>query len=137
MLKLMILARPFAEDETRGFRVDVPVGEEGLDERRVPGEVGQDAELDLGIIGGEEDVAFVGHEGPAESCSPSPARGDVLEVGFARGQPAGRSHGLIVGRVDAARRRIDKLRQGIGVGGFELGHLPVVEDVARQGMDGG
>ena len=33
--------------------------------------------------------------------------------------------------------RVDELGQGVGVGGLELGHLPVIEDVAGQGMDGG
>ena len=110
MLKLMILARRrallaggLAEDEPGRLLVDVPVPEEGLDERRVLREVGQDAELDLGIVGGQEDVALVRDEGPAEARPPRPPGRDVLEVGVARGQPSRRGHGLVVGGVDAAR----------------------------------
>ena len=60
-----------------GGGVDVFVVEEGLDHGLVLGDVGEDAELDLGVVGGEEDVALLlGYEGFANELAALGADGD-------------------------------------------------------------
>ncbi len=68
--------------------MDVLVALEGVDERRVLGDVGHDPQLDLRVIRGQEvrvgaDVA--GHECPAHLLAEGRADGDVLQVWVARG----------------------------------------------------
>ena len=68
-----LFAGGLAEDEPGRLLVDVAVGEERFDQGRVARKVGQDAELDLGIVRGQQDVALVRDEGPAEAGAPRPA----------------------------------------------------------------
>jgi hypothetical protein len=101
--------------------MDVLSGGEGLQEGWVSGQVGQDAEFDLGIVCREEPPAWRGDEGLADSPSLYGADGDVLEVGVAARQPSRRRAGLVVGGVDPSRPGMNQERQGVDVGGFQLG----------------
>ena len=118
-----------AEDPRGRLLVDVPVLEEGLDEGRVVREMGQDPELDLRVVGRKKRRALLRDEGPPEALAELPAGRDILEVGVARGKPSRRGDRLVVGGVDPARLGVDELGQGVGVGGLQLGRLPVFEDV--------
>ncbi len=75
--------------------VDVLPFEEGLDERGVARQMGEDAELDLGVVGGDEDMAGVGDEGLADVAADLGADGDVLEVGVAGAEAPGGGDGLV------------------------------------------
>ena len=57
---------------------------------------------------------------------------DVLQVRLGRGQPAGRGRGQRIGGVDAPGLGMDVAGQRVGVGRFQLGQLPPVDDLARQ-----
>ncbi len=58
-------------------------------------------------------------------------------LGSLRAEPAGRGHGLIERRVNAAGLRMDHRRQRIDVGALELGVLPVLDDLRRQRVHAG
>ena len=100
MPKLTALARPrcslgdllerHAEDLGGDELVNVAVlGERGL-QGLVAAEVGEHAELDLRVVGGEQHVVGVaGHEGRADLPAELGADGDVLQVRVARREPAG------------------------------------------------
>ncbi len=121
-----------AEDLARGAVVDVLALHERVDERRVLREVGEDAQLDLAVVGGEEQAPRLGHERLADAPSLRGPDRDVLQVRVGRGEPARRRDGLVEGRVDAAGLRVDHLRQGVDVRRLELLDLPVLEDEPRQ-----
>ena len=58
---------------------------EGLD----VGDVGEQAQLDLRVVDGEQLVALLGHEGAADLAALLGAHRDVLQIGIGRGEPAG------------------------------------------------
>ena len=96
--------REETEDLGGGPGVDVLVLGKGVAEDRVAGEVGQDPEFDLGIVGGEDEAPLPGDEGPADLPPLLGPDRDVLEVRLRRGEPAGGGHRLVVGGVDPAGR---------------------------------
>jgi hypothetical protein len=98
--------------------ISSPLGE-GVEQALVPGQVGHDAQLDLGVVRRHQLVAGFGHEGLADAPPFGAADGDVLQVGVGRRQPAGGGHGLVVGGVDAPVL-VDHQRQLVGIGGLEL-----------------
>ena len=103
-----------AEDARRGGAVDVLVFFEGLDERRVPGEVRQDPQLDLGVVRDDEPEARRRDEGLPDLAPGGRADRDVLEVGIRGREPARRRDVLaergmdatfLVGRAEAGHPR--------------------------------
>src|SRR5205814_1084707 len=73
--------------------VDVLSLVEGLDEGRVAGEVGQETQLDLRVVGGDEHASGRCDERLTDFTPNLRADGDVLEVGVAAGQSPRRGHG--------------------------------------------
>ena len=112
--------------------MDVLAGPEGLDQTRVRRVVGQDAQLHLGVVCGEQDGPFGRHEGLADANALLGADRDVLHVRIRRGEAAGGGAGLVEGGVDAAGRRVDQRRQRVDVGVLELGQAAVREDPRRE-----
>ena len=55
-----------------------------------------------------------------------------MQVGIGRGEAAGVGAGLHIGGMDAARFGVDVVLKRVGVGRFELGQLPPVEDAGGQ-----
>src|SRR6266850_2895355 len=109
-----------AEDDGRSLAVNVPALLEGFDERRVAREMGQESQLDLGVVGREQHRAGRSDEGAANGLAARGAHGDILQVRIGRRQPARGRPGLIEARVDAPGQRVDVSRQRIHVGGLEL-----------------
>jgi hypothetical protein len=60
--------------------MDVLATGERLAQLRLAGDMGQDAELHLRVVGGEEPVALLGDEGRADLAAELRANGDRLEV---------------------------------------------------------
>ena len=112
------------EHLARGAVVDVLAAAEGVDQRLVLGEVREDPQLDLAVVGGEQHVPRFGHEGLADAPALRGADGDVLQVRVADGEPAGGGDGLVERRVDAAGLEDRRARQGVDVGGLELLDAP-------------
>ena len=126
------LVRRHAEDLGSRRLVDVPVLGEGPQQALVPGEVRHDAQLDLRVVGRDQQVILRGHESLPDPPSLGRANRDVLEIRVGRRKPAGRGDGLVIGRVDAAGARVHLRGQLLGIGRAQLRETPVVEDDARQ-----
>ena len=108
------VGRILVEDAGRGLAVDVGAAREGVLEVLVARHVGQDPQLDLGVVGGEEHpIGIAGDEGAPDPPAELGPDGDVLEIRVGRGQPAGRCDRLVERRVEAAvggeqrRQRLD------------------------------
>src|SRR6266545_1068585 len=69
-----------AEDDRRGLAVNVPALLEGFDERRVAREMGQESQLNLGVVGREQHRAGRSDEGAANGLAARGAHRDVLQV---------------------------------------------------------
>ena len=107
--------------------MDVETFVEGFAQLRDVGDVRQDAQLDLAVVGGDELLAGRGDERRADLAPFLGADGDVLQVRLRRGEPAGRRGAERVGSMDAARAAVHVARQRVGVGGAQLGELPPLE----------
>ena len=90
------------------------------------------AQLDLVVVGREDDMPGRGDEGVADAAAHLRADGDVLEVGVGGGEPAGGGNRHGIAGVDAAGFGVDLLLQRLGVGGAELLHLAPVEQGLRE-----
>ena len=121
------LAHGHAEDLGGRDGVDVLAAEEGLPHDVVMGDVGQHAQLDLGIVGVEEDTAVARHEAAPDLGTQLLPHGDVLHVGIGGRQAARGRHHLVEGGVDAPVGA-DDLQKAVDVGGFQLRQLAVFED---------
>ena len=130
------------EDERGGLAVEVGAARERVAQVLVARDVGEDPQLDLAVVGGDQrQVRRTGHErAPDPPAERRPDR-DVLEVRVRRGEPAGRGHGLVERGVEAAvgghqgRQRVDVRRAQLGVDPpFEqlvdhrMGRAQVLED---------
>ncbi len=124
------------EDFGGGEGVDVLAGGVGVEEEGVGGEVGHEAEFDLGVVGRHEDVAGGAGEGGADFAAGGGADGDVLEVGVGGGEAAGGGADLVEGGVDAVVA-VGELGEGVEVGGFEFLELAVFEDEGGDFVEGG
>ena len=63
-----------------------PNHEEGLPQGGITRKMRQNAQFDLGIIRGHQEIAFVGHKRPADFSTDVGADGNVLQVGVTAGQ---------------------------------------------------
>ena len=116
------------EHPARGGGVDVLAAAEDLLEHVLAGDVGEQPQLDLRVVGRHEQVAGLGDEAGADLAPERGADRDVLEVGVVRGQPPGGGGGLVEGRVQAALG-VDEQRERVEVGLGELGQLPPALDL--------
>ena len=92
-------------------------------QRVLAGDLGEDPQLDLVVVGREQAVAARRDEAGADRPALLGADRDVLQVRVGAGEPAGRGRGLVEGRVDAAGLGVDQLRQRVEVGALQLGQL--------------
>jgi len=107
-----------AEDGGGGAAVDVLAGPEGRNEGRILREVGQDPQLDLGIVGGDEPAAWRGDECLTDPLSLHGADGDVLQVGIAAGEPPRGRHRLVERGVEPSGPGMHQGRQGVDISRF-------------------
>ena len=98
----MSVGRVLAEHLGRGRRVDVLAAREGLAQLRLAGDVGEDAQLDLRVVGREQPVPRLGDERRADLAAELGADRNRLEVRVRRREPARRGDRLVEGRVQAA-----------------------------------
>ncbi len=101
---------------------------EGLDECGILGKVGEDPQLDLRIVGGEQQMTRGSDEGGAHAATECGADGDVLKIGVGGGEPSRGRDVLAKRSVNATRAGIDHLGQGVDVGRPQLGDPAVFED---------
>ena len=126
-----------AEDLGGGGAVDVLAAGERLEQAGVLRERGEDAQLDLRVVGGEERVvALARDEGAADFAALRGADGDVLQVGVLRIEPARAGGELVKGGVDAAVGGRDGGGQRVDVGGEEFAGFAIFETSATMGWIG-
>ncbi len=121
------IAGHFAEHLGRGARMDVLPVLEGFAQGRHLGHVRGEPQLDLRIVGSQQDVAFLGDEGIADLATDFGADGNVLQVRVGRGESPGLGADEAVAGVDAAGLGIDRFLQRIGIGRLQLGQLAPLE----------
>ena len=97
------LRRVHAEHLGRGRRVDVLAALERLAQLRLAGDVREDPQLDLRVVGRQQLRALLGDERRADLAAELGADRDRLEVRARRREPAGRGDGLVDRRVQPAR----------------------------------
>ena len=112
--------------------MDVLAVGEGLAQLRDVGGVGEQAELDLAVVGRDQLHALLGDEGGADAAAFLGADRDVLQVRVGGREPAGGGRAERIGGVHPAGLRMDELRQEIGVGRFQLRQLAPVEDAGAE-----
>ena len=117
-----------AEDQRRGAHVHVLAARKASTSSGSPDEVGEDAKLDLRVVGADDDVTRRRDEGRADRPAELGADGDVLEVRVARREAPGGGDGLVEARVDAPRLGVDVPRERVDVRALELVDLAVLED---------
>ncbi len=129
--------REGTEDLAGGAVVHVLPAPEGVDEGLVLREVGQDPELDLAVVGGEEQVPRLRHERLADAPPLRGADRDVLQVRVGGRDAAGGGHRLVERGVDASGLGVHELGQCVHVGRLELLDGPVLQDLAGELVDEG
>ena len=128
----MVTSAPIDPVDARGGDVvDVGPAAEGLDQPGVLGQVGDDPQLDLVVVGDQEPAALGRDESRTGSRRPSSrADRDVVQVGLIGAEPPGAGHRLVEGGVDPPVGR-HLGQQRLAVGRAQLLDLPV----AQQGLD--
>ena len=91
-----------AEHLRRGRGVDVVAARERLPQLRLAGDVREDAQLDLRVVGRDEPVPLLGDERGADLAAELGADRDRLQVRVRRREPARRGDRLVEVRVQAA-----------------------------------
>ncbi len=138
-----LLFGDFVEGDVEDFggdgSVDVFVVLEGAEECGFEGVVGEDAEFDLGVVGGKEEVVLGvgGDESGADAGALVGSDGDILEVWIGAGESSGGGAGLVEGGVDAAGLGIDEVVEAVEVGVDEFDEGAVFEDETGDFMFGG
>ena len=112
-------------------------GAVGLDQQLVAGEVRQQPQLDLRVVGGEQNVAGLGDEGGANLAAQLGADGNVLQIGIDRRQPPGRRARHVERGVQAQGAGVQQRRQRVNVRRFQLRELAIVEHHPRHFVLGG
>ena len=93
-----------AEHAAGGGGVHILAPAEDLLQDILARDMGEQAQLDLGVVGRDELVSFLGDEAGPDLTPQLGANGDVLEVRVVGGQPAGGGCRLVEGGVQPAAR---------------------------------
>ena len=127
-LVLRQLRRLLAEHLRRRRRVDVLVARERLAQARLAGDVREDPQLDLAVVGRDQPGALLGDEGGADLAAELRPDRDRLQVRIRRREAAGRGRRLVEGRVQASVVLGEQLRQRTEIGVDQLRELaPLLE----------
>ena len=133
-----VLAHLFHRDAVdfgSGGGMNVVVVGEGVNHVAVMGKGGDDAQLDLRVVGGQQDIVVVaGHKGAADFAAPFGAYGDVLQVRIAAGKASGGGDSLIVDGVETVGDWVDELGKAVEISADELGERTVFEYLLDDGM---
>ena len=88
---------------------------EGLEQHAILREVGQNAELNLRVIGCQQHASLAGDKRGTNLHSQFGADGDILQIRIAAGEPSRGGHRLVKRSVDPAGFRVYQSRQRIHV----------------------
>ena len=101
-------------------------------QHRQVGDVGQQPQLDLRVVGADQHMARFGNERVADAAAFLGADRDVLQVRIGRGQPPGRGDRHGEAGMHPPGLGIDVGDQRVGIGRFQLLQLPPFQDAVRQ-----
>ena len=110
--------------------------QEGVDHDRVVGEVRHQPQLDLRVVGRQEQTSGIGYEGTAYAAALFLAYRNVLQVGRRRRQSSRGRHVLVIVGMHLARDRIDVLWERLQIGCQQLLESPVLHNLGHDGMLG-
>ena len=113
--------------------MDVRAGAEGLHHGGIPAHVGQQPQLDLGIVRPHQHPARAGHKGPADLPAQLRAHGDILQIGLRAGDAAGGGNVLVEAGMHPAVR-LHQGQQPVQEGALQLGEEPVFHHHGHDGM---
>ena len=106
--------------------MEILPAEEGIDHGLVTGNMGKQTQLDLTVIGIDQNASFRGNEHPADLRSELLPNRDVLEIRFRGGKATcGRHRHLEVGMNPAIRR--DNFQKPFRIGGFQFSQHAVFQ----------
>ena len=108
--------RRHSEHLRGGEGVNVLAGSVGLDQQLVAGEVRQQTQFDLRVVGGQQHVPGLGDEGSADFAAKLGANRNILQVGIHGREPSGGRAGHVEGGVQPPGARVDQHRQRVHVG---------------------
>src|SRR5690606_8845321 len=103
-----------------------------VEQYRVLGEVSQNPQLNLTIVGADQLESLGSDERCADTAPAFGANRNVLEVRIRGRNTTGRRHLLAPARVQTPALLIDEPRQGIDVRTLEFGELPNFQDQAGE-----
>src|SRR5262249_40118533 len=112
---VFVQTRVWTEDVQRRTVVNVLAGAEGLDQRWFVGEVREDTQFNLRVVGRDQHVSRGSNERSPDFTSELGADRDVLQVRVRAAQPTGCGDRLVEAGVDAPGLAIDFLRQRVDV----------------------
>ena len=116
-----------AKDLRCGQSVDVVATAVGLDQKRVFGEVGEQAQFNLRVVGCQQHVPGFGDEGSTNLAAEFCTNGNVLQIWIGRREPSGSGSSLPESGMQSPRGRAEQRGLSVDVRRFELGQLPVFE----------
>ena len=123
-------------DFCRRDGMDILAVQEGVDHDRVVGEVRHQSQLDLRVVGRQEQTSGIGYEGTAYAAALFLAYRNVLQVGRRRRQSSRGRHVLVIVGMHLARDRIDVLWERLQIGCQQLLESPVLHNLGHDGMLG-
>src|SRR5262249_14906512 len=109
-----------AKDLRGGERVNVVAAAEGFHQQRIVRKMRQQAQFNLGIIGGEQYAAGFCDESSADLPAQFGANGNVLQVGIGGREPSRCGACLVEGGVQPVRTAVQQQRQGVHVSALQL-----------------
>ena len=126
------LGRVHMEHLRRREGVEILPGQKCLPHHLIPGHMGQEPQLHLGVVRVHQYMTRRRHEHAPDPAAHLRPGGNILQVRLRGGQtPCGRHRHLEAG-TDAAVG-VNDLQQAVGVGAFQLGVLSVLQNIRHDG----
>ena len=108
------------ENFSGGRAVNVFALRERVNQTCVVGQMRHNAQLNLGIVGGNNFIAITGNKGLPNSAPFLVTNRNILQIRITGRKPPGCRHGLMVRGVHAPGLWVHHLRQFVGVSGFQF-----------------
>ena len=105
--------------------MDILAGAECFKKSLVLGIVGQNPEVDLGIVSGYKNMTPFRYECLPDALSLLCPDGNILQVGAAAGKPPRGGNRLVERGMHPACFRVDQSGQFLHIGGLQLAQVPV------------
>ena len=105
---------------------------ERVNQTCVVGQMRHNAQLDLGIVGGNNFIAITGNKGLTNAAAFLVTNRNILQIRITGRKPSCCCYGLMVRGVHAPGLRVHHLRQFVGVSGFQFAQTAMFHQHFRQ-----